>query len=60
MSLNIRIVCDSCAGESYALPGTPTDVRVLQFSHGWFYDGTIDICPRCTGKDLRFWDSEPF
>lgn len=40
--------------------GTVTDARVDRFPEGWFYDGEVDLCPACTGRDSSYWSSEPF
>jgi len=65
MSTIIRLQCDKCEGISPLTHyGTPTDARVAEFKHGWFYDievGTpADLCPVCNGRDLTYWTAEPF
>ena len=65
MSTIIRLKCDKCEGESPLTHyGTPTDARVNEFKHGWFYDMSeseeYDLCPVCTGRDLTYWTAEPF
>jgi hypothetical protein len=61
VALMIRISCDKCEGEAHAFTiGTPTDARVERFSEGWFYDGAVDLCPVCTGRDSSYWLAEPF
>lgn len=61
MATIIRLSCDKCDGEARAFTiGTPTDARVDRFPEGWFYDGTVDLCPACTGRDATYWVAEPF
>lgn len=61
MALIIRLSCDKCDGEARASTiGTPTDARVERFHEGWFYDGEVDLCPACTGRDGSYWAAEPF
>jgi hypothetical protein len=60
MSLHICLICDKCEAQSSPNYGTATDVRVANFSSGWVFDGAVDLCPVCSGRDLEFWATEPF
>ena len=61
MALKIRISCDKCGGEAIPFTiGTATDARVERFPEGWFFDGEVDLCPVCTGRDGSYWSAEPF
>jgi hypothetical protein len=57
----IRIICDKCDGEAVPFSiGTATDARVDRFPEGWFFDGEVDLCPSCTGRNVDYWAAEPF
>jgi hypothetical protein len=60
MSLHISLICDKCEGRSVPCYGTATDVRVNNFAAGWYFDGDVDLCPVCSGRDLEYWATEPF
>jgi hypothetical protein len=60
MTLLICLICDKCEGQSLPSYGTATDTRVHNFSGGWVFDGDVDFCPVCSGRDPEFWSSEPF
>jgi hypothetical protein len=61
VALVIRLSCDKCDGEAHAFTiGTPTDARVERFPEGWFFDGEVDLCPVCTGRNGSYWSAEPF
>lgn len=61
MALEIRLVCDQCDSEALLpIHGTPTDARVAGFRDGWLFDGQVDRCPVCTGKNLDYYIAEPF
>jgi hypothetical protein len=60
MSLHICLICDKCEAQSSPHHGTATDARVANFSAGWVFDGEVDLCPVCSGRDLEFWATEPF
>lgn len=61
MALVIRLSCDQCEGESLTVTvGTATDARVDAFRHGWLFDGQVDRCPVCTGKNPDYYTAEPF
>ncbi len=60
MSLLISLICDKCEAQSTPHYGTGTDARVTNFSSGWVFDGDVDLCPVCSGRDLEYWVTEPF
>lgn len=61
MALIIQLSCDQCEGSSFTVTiGTPTDARVAGFRDGWLFDGQVDRCPFCTGKNLDYYTEEPF
>jgi hypothetical protein len=64
MTVLMKIQCDKCKNIStISQYGTPTDARVAEFKNGWFFDpdmGGFDLCPECCGRNLKFWDTEPF
>ena len=61
MALIIRLSCDKCDGEAHVSTiGTATDARVERFAEGWFFNGEVDLCPVCTGRDGSYWVAEPF
>jgi hypothetical protein len=61
VALKIRIICDKCDGEAVPFSiGTATDARVERFPEGWFFDGEVDLCPSCTGRNADYWAAEPF
>jgi hypothetical protein len=61
VALIIRLSCDKCEGEAHTVTiGRPNDARVDRFAEGWFFDGQVDLCPVCTGRDGSYWSAEPF
>lgn len=60
MSLHISLICDKCEAQSTPRHGTATDARVEEFKNGWFFDGDVDLCPVCSGRDPGYWKTEPF
>ena len=60
MSLNIRLICDNCEAEHIPFYGACDEARANGALVGWVIDGSADLCPVCSGKDLLFWATEPF
>ena len=58
MSLLISLICDKC--EAHSTPHYGYTVRVANFSAGWLFDGDVDLCPVCSGRDPEYWATEPF
>ena len=61
MTVLMKIQCEKCKNIStISQYGTATDARVAEFKNGWFFDGEVDLCPACCGRNPQFWDTEPF
>lgn len=60
MSLLISLICDKCEGRSSPHYGGSIGARANNVSSGWVFNGDIDLCPVCSGRNPEFWSSEPF